>query len=79
MTKYGDLPPFTDKVHDEVDADGATNGTTVPEWVTLPEHISYLGPLLRFIACVHTAIAFSLMVAYYFLKVLSCRCVPDSV
>ncbi|KAK2192468.1 hypothetical protein NP493_31g06036 [Ridgeia piscesae] len=39
------------------------------EWVTMPDHISYLSPLLRGIALLHTAISFSLMVAYYFLKV----------
>ena len=69
------------QVHNPIpDKDSAGNDTEaaddiISEWVTMPENVSYLSPLLRCIAMLHTAIAFSLMVAYYFLKVFTTACV----
>eukprot|EP00918_Siedleckia_nematoides_P083659 GHVU01183372.1.p1 GENE.GHVU01183372.1~~GHVU01183372.1.p1 ORF type:complete len:1551 (-),score=325.07 GHVU01183372.1:746-4819(-) len=54
--------------------DGGENGNgedeeDVLELVSLGENVGYLNPLLRTLALLHSAIAFSLLVAYYTLKV----------
>ena len=61
--------PDEDTAGDDA-TEGGDNDDSMLEWVTMPDHISYLSPLLRGIALLHTAISFFLMVAYYFLKVL---------
>ena len=43
------------------------------EWVNLDEDLSYLGPFLRTLAIVHTLLSFSIMVAYYVLKVIAMK------
>lgn len=39
------------------------------EWITLSETSSYLGPLLKSLAIIHTLFSLSMLIAYYFLKV----------
>ena len=39
------------------------------EFVQLNDDLNYLGPFLRTLAIVHTLLSFSIMVAYYVLKV----------
>lgn len=41
------------------------------EWITLPESASYLGPLLKILAIAHSLLSMSMLVAYYFLKVIA--------
>ena len=53
------------KVNSELHEDDAD----AEEWASIPDNIKYIQPLLRLLALLHLFIAFSLMVAYYFLKV----------
>ena len=39
------------------------------EFVFIPDNVSYLEPLLYLLALIHSLVAFSMMVAYYCLKV----------
>ena len=39
------------------------------EFVGIAEKLSYLAPLIRIIALIHSFIAFAIMVAYYHLKI----------
>ena len=55
-----------------VDASNATDGSDdedIEEWVSLADSLNYLGPVLRGMAVAHSIIAFSMLVAYYCLKV----------
>uniref|UniRef100_A0A183SSJ8 EF-hand domain-containing protein n=1 Tax=Schistocephalus solidus TaxID=70667 RepID=A0A183SSJ8_SCHSO len=50
-------------------ADAEGDDIEVEEWITLSESACYLGPVLRILAIIHSLFSFSMLVAYYFLKV----------
>ncbi|TPP59596.1 Ryanodine receptor 44F [Fasciola gigantica] len=39
------------------------------EWITLSDSNAYVAPLIAFLAIIHTMLSFSMLVAYYYLKV----------
>jgi ryanodine receptor 2 len=49
--------------------EGAEEEDEPPEWVGISSNVSYLAPLIRCCALVHSFIAFAIMVAYYHLKI----------
>nr|VZI27969.1 unnamed protein product [Spirometra erinaceieuropaei] len=56
----GETAPAVDADGDDMDAE---------EWITLADSAYYLGPVLRILAIIHSLFSFSMLVAYYFLKV----------
>ena len=60
---------------DEAAGEGGEGGeeeeSDIPEMVDISENVSYLAPLIRLLAMLHTFVAFSMLVAYYCLKVQS--------
>lgn len=41
----------------------------VEEWIIIDENMFYLGPIMKLLAMFHSLISFSMLVAYYHLKV----------
>ena len=64
-----------DEEEEEADAgmmEGGEEGVEdeeASEWVGIASNVSYLAPLIRICALVHSFIAFAIMVAYYHLKI----------
>ena len=46
----------------------------VEEFVSMSEGIYYFEHVLRILAAMHSLVAFSMLVAYYCLKVIECLC-----
>ena len=50
--------------------DGGDDDNGGYEWISMADHVTYLAPLIRTLALLHMAIACSMMLAYYYLKVI---------
>ncbi|CAH8503543.1 unnamed protein product [Dicrocoelium dendriticum] len=45
------------------------DGVELEEWVTLADSSSYIAPLIATLAVIHSLLSFSMLIAYYYLKV----------
>lgn len=69
---YKVLDPEGDEEADASQAeaeDGGGEEEEPLEWVGIASNVSYLSPLINFLALLHSFIAFAIMVAYYHLKI----------